>query len=190
VDVSLRKAAQIRTAIAGRIQAINLRPQVTLSVYDEHPYNTLRVAQQAFQADLALVTRLEDVLYAVRAAIGRANSEIGLDDLLAEKAKLDLRLARLQGVAQMVPPRQDLVLAKLEVARAKLASPDGHLGYGEEEQAVFAVTEVDVVAAKAMMVLVKRDLRAIGNQLLDHNVRGTVAIPDEDYTFLQEQGVI
>jgi hypothetical protein len=209
-SISLHRASRLLEAIQKALKVSEPKATVKFSVFAPALKAEILGKQSACQEALSVTERLLSIRAEIRAAVAKANAEVGISGLLAEKAKLDdltRLLERMPGIGPepeerpedeydyrrrpkaTAPQLLDIETALLtaEAAKARYAATNG-----EAAQEV-AIGVVDANQAKAMrrrLVEAKRELDTISDGLRSLNVAHRIEIADEILSWLTAQEVV
>jgi len=129
MEVSLRKADQLANAIKELLQDNSVVQTISLNAFDDN-WKTKIEAQRAAVADKVLrLTKLYRALAEVRKAVGRANAECGINDLLATDNFHKQIFSMLHAISVAEPASDDAVIGSNLAARQTKGEHD-RFGYG------------------------------------------------------------
>lgn len=185
---TLRQAARLAEEIAARIRVLSPPLETLLGADETAPAAAVARAREKARAQEADVRALEDVLVAIRQAVGRANAEAGISDLLAERAALGGRIARLEARAKARPyagaAQADAALADLRAQRAA-----SRFGGAEASIAVPIWDAEEVAEAEREALACRRRLAAVGDLLAERNAGRRIALPAGAEDLLRRHGI-
>ena len=190
MKINLRKASalqgQIRGAIAERSALVNGAFSVPLwNVNDEQ----LARERSAQMAALNAAERLEDILSDIRTQVGKANVKSRISALLAEQVRVASQIARytrLAKSAEVMPSSNDL-----ERRAAALTEMNAKSSYHNEQSfSVGVFSQPDLDKFKTALVKLRRRQVEINDELIAQNLSNEVAISDNDWAWLEVQGIV
>jgi len=185
---TLRQAARLAEEIAARIRVFSPPLDTALAADETAPAEALERARLRATHQDHEIHQLEDLLIALRQAVGRANAETGISDLLAERAVLAGRLARLEARAKARPyvgaPQAEAALADLRAQRSA-----SRFGGAEGSVSVPIWTLTEIADANAEALTCRRRLAAIGDALAERNAGRRIALPAGAEDLLRRHGI-
>lgn len=190
MKLSLRKAHKLRKAIEARLAKQRLETTFELSSLDpEHAKDPAKVLEGATASLVKQVEEAEllsEILSTLRASIGRANVEKGIDDLLARSAELDRRIKLWEGIAnaERLAEGADQLRARLDRNKRLFESAEARYGT-EDTVSASVITESLRAQAADKVVALKRSREEIDDQRLEANASASVEIAEDDTTFLK-----
>ena len=133
MEISLRKAAALQLALSEALKQLRLGTALTLSIYEEAPETRIAAEADAWGAALTRREALLDAIYAIRTRIGAANQTAGVDDRLAELARLE-KDAQLYTTLAQTEPREapEILKARTDRLRTRETAPVGRFGAVQE----------------------------------------------------------
>jgi hypothetical protein len=189
MNVSLRKARQIRDDLQRLLAGEELRGTTTVSVYCEDIDALMAAKRAETMVQARLLGELEQVLFALRRAIGRANTESGIADQLAERARLERQVERLARAAAEAPAESIAVLERrLAAARDRAERADAY--HVSETLTINVLGEADIAFFAEAVGIARRTIREIDERVLELNVRTQVEIGKEHERLLVEHGIL
>ena len=205
MDISLRRAAQIinslrpesgtwqKTAAAATRSMLPSAVEVSATF----SIDTAEVPRVAEQRDVMLkrfgdTLILQSIEMRLRKALARKNMEIGITDLVTERAML-LRTQKLYndiigGMGNKVFDA-DAFNKIIAGMRERIVKRESHSSR-DEQLSVMLFTQADVGTFRNELVEVNRRLAAIDERLAQLNSNGMVEINDDDWTRLREFKIV
>lgn len=90
ITVTLRKAAQLVSALQNKLNEMEeVEVRASLSVFETNPREAVTSRRQKVMSLLQDQSYLLEAIYDIRNAIGRKNAEVGINELLAKRARLE-----------------------------------------------------------------------------------------------------
>lgn len=194
MQVNLRKAnaiqSEIRKAIAGVKTDVNVSvTEFTLSIVD-----AMGKAQKDFLDAVKHKEDLNTALFDIRAAVGRANAQAGIGDLLAEVERIDGKMSALSVVANAQAAKSfDEVRARVEKLKVANAGENSRLAiYGDRYSSIetSVVSQEVIDTYKAEVKNLKRAKQDLQDKLLNLNVGTTITLSADTVKVLKEEGIL
>lgn len=193
MEINLRKANAIQAEIRRAINAVEVKPTVTVTEFTQDVAAEVNGASVVYQLGLQRKEQLITALYNIRKSVASANATAGINGILTEVQGIEAVMAVFSGVAtQSVAKPLDELTARLDKMRN--APTDGRMAglYSERFTNVEAsVVTTEVVAnAKAKVKDLKRQRQALQDKLLTLNVNTLITVTVEDLTVLKDEGIL
>lgn len=188
MKLTLRKANALQNAIQEHTKTIEVNTSFSLNEFQD-PAKELACAREGVVANDARRNRLTKTLYAIRAKVGRANTESGVADLLADAAYIDKRLGQLKGLTEgKVAEELTVVAGKLKKI-SEQESKSRIYGYGDTID-TGVLTAEQVEEFKAEMRNLKKEKQSINDQVLELNVRTEIELDADTVALLKTEQLI
>lgn len=192
MNVTLRKAAalarQLSSEAAGRAQKLKAGSAFPLSVYSDTPIaGAIGERRSRDDAALAEVFAAQAAVQQIRSALGRANSESGVGDLLAEKARLEAENGLLSAILTNL---QEQDVAALEAEKAKLSNATDMTRFVHGHLTVHAWTLADYSRFADQRTSNARRLADIADALVEKNISHTISLTPETVATCRVFGLI
>lgn len=191
MKITLRKASALQTAIQEAVKNIDVSVKVELNEF-ENAHTALTLANSKLvQADQRR-TALTKVLYVVRAQVGTANAECGINERLAKAAYVDKRIGQLSALVAADALQDSIVVIEGKLEKLKTPDSTGRRSlYGYSDTVSTGVlTQAQVDAFKAEQLALKKDKQKLNDEVLELNVRTEIALSDETVAVLTSEGLI
>lgn len=185
MNVTLKKAAVLAAAIT--IPAIETQV-VQVSIFqDENLDITKLVADAREQQRVELETALQALgaRYKIRLLIGQANAAAGIDDLITERALVDLEIAMIEKV-KVVDREIDDAMLKRQLADMREGNKKTE-SYNRREGINIPVPN-DFIPP--LVKKLKRRRREIDDKLAQLNFATTIELPKEVVAILTDQDLV
>lgn len=192
MQINLRKANAIQAEVRRAISQVVAKDNVTVTEFTADVEGVISKAALEFRQAVEKKEALNKALFQIRAAVGRANVESGINDTLAEMQLLDARIA-VKTAFVNAPLRKEISEINARIVKMKQApSNDRSVLYGDRYNNVDTgvVSESDVNAVKAELKMLKRDRQGLNDKLLQLNVNTLIQLTDATKLTLQEEGLI
>lgn len=192
MKITLRKASALQNAIQEAVKNINVTVKVELNEF-ENPQTALTLANaKLVQADQRR-TALTKALYTIRAQVGTANAECGINERLAKAAYVDKRIGQLTGLvgAEALQDNMTVIQGKLDKLKAPASENSRRSLYGYSDTVGTGVlTQAQADGFKAEQLALKKDKQKLNDEVLELNVRTEIALSDETVAVLTSEGLV
>jgi hypothetical protein len=192
MKITLRKASALQTAIQEAVKAIDVTVKVELNEFEDAQSALTKANEKLIQADQRR-TALTKVLYVVRAQVGTANAESGINERLAKAAYVDKRIGQITALVAAEALQDSLVVieGKLEKLKAPETANNRRSIYGYSDTVGTGVlTHAQADAFKAEQLTLKKDKQKLNDEVLELNVRTEIALSDETVAVLTSEGLV
>lgn len=190
MKINLRNATliqeQVRKALSEVERPLSVSVEVPITVGDNIGA-VVETASTKFFDDLKSAQTLRLLLYGIRKNIGRQNALSGVDDLISDRVNVKEQIATLTRFKNATVFDSDAIRRTLDLQNAKMKSGNG---YYNDEVAVSVISAEQLASIKQEIVRNERLLRDINDRILALNVNTFVEISDNDYTYLESQGIV
>ena len=192
MKITLRKASALQTAIQEAVKNIEVTVKVELNEF-ERPDVALATANMKLIAADQRRVALTKALYVVRAQVGTANAECGINERLAKAAYVDKRIGQLTVLigAEALQDNMAVIEGKLEKLKAPETANSRRSIYGYSDTVGTGVlSQAQVDAFKAEQLALKKDKQKLNDEVLELNVRTEIALSDETVAVLTSEGLV
>lgn len=191
MQINLRKANAIQSEIRKAISGVKVENTVTVSEFTSDVEVIVNKAAAEFIQALERKTALNNALFQIRAAVGRANAEAGVSDVLAQIENLDAKIG-VQTVVATSTPRKEITEINARIVKAKSATGDRMSLYGDRMSNVetSVTTEEAIRTAKEVVKQLKREKQGLSDKLLQLNVNTLIELTDPTKITLTAEGII
>ena len=192
MKITLRKASALQNAIQETVKNIEITVKVELNEF-ERPDVALETANLKLISADQRRTALTKVLYVVRAQVGTANAECGINERLAKAAYVDKRIGQLTALisSDAVQDSMLVINGKVEKLKADKGENSRRSLYGYSDTVSTGVlTQAQVDAFKAEQLALKKDKQKLNDEVLELNVRTEIALSDETVAVLTSEGLV
>lgn len=188
MKITLRKVNALQNAIQDHVKSIEVSTSVTLNEFQKPGEVMASASNTLVQNDLRRAA-LTKALYRIRAQVGRANTESGVADLLADAAYIDKRLGQLKGLTESTVA-EDLAVVEGKLAKLRDAEVKSRIyGYSDTvSTGVLTVAQVD--AYKDEMREQKKLKQSINDKVLELNVRTEIELDADVVQILQNEKLV
>lgn len=184
--MNLRKANAIQHAIKEELRSLKLGTRVVIDDYDQSPTETLTAANVTFANNLKTREALTDVLYAIRKAVSNANTTAGINDLLADVARIDSDIKFYGNLAS-----QD-AMTSADSIKGQQARNQDSTGISRLSGTITSsiLVDAEIKRFQDRVKKLKRDKQAVQDRLLDLNVKTEIELSGDHIKTLQENGLL
>jgi len=190
MEVSLRKADQLANAIKELLQNNTINTTIALNAFDAN-WQAKMAAQRIDAADkVTRLTKLYQALAGVRTAVGKANAECGINDLLTADNCHKQVLALLSTVAQAEPAGDDSVIQCNLTARQTKGETSRFSYDNNYDMAVNLLDSAYLETIRKNMFEIKKQRREISDELIAKNVTVKVKLPEFVVEILRAENLI
>ena len=188
MNITLRKSNALQNAIQDHVKSIEVKTQVTLNEFQSAAAE-IATARDGLVANDRRRAKLTQALYSIRAAVGRANAESGVADLLSKAAYVDKRLAQIKGLVESDAAEAVTVVdGKLEKIRND-KSERRMYGYGDTVN-TGVLTAEQISDYKKEMQDLKKEKQAINDRVLELNIRTEIVLDSDLVSLLQYEQLV
>jgi uncharacterized protein YdcH (DUF465 family) len=188
MKVTLRKANALQNTIQDHIKTVEVNTSFSLNEFQD-PAKELACAREGVVANDARRNRLTKALYVIRAKVGRANTESGVADLLADAAYIDKRLGHLKGLTEG-KASEDLSVVEGKLKKLRESEAKSRIyGYGDTVD-TGVLTAEQVEGYKAEMRSLKKEKQSINDRVLELNVRTEIELDADTVSLLQAEQLV
>ena len=192
MKITLRKASALQNSIQEAVKNIDVTVKVELNEFENAETALANANAKLINSDQRR-TALTKVLYVVRAQVGTANAECGINERLAKAAYVDKRIGQLTALvgAEAVQDSITVINGKLEKLKAPETANSRRSIYGYSDTVGTGVlSQAQVDAFKAEQLALKKDKQKLNDEVLELNVRTEVVLSDETVAVLTNEGLV
>ena len=194
MQVNLRKANAIQAEIRKAISGVKTEVNASVSEFTVSIVDAMEKAKADFLGAVKRKEQLNTALFDIRAAVGRANAQAGVGDLLAEVERIDGKIGIVSAVANATAAKGfDELLARVNKLKATSTGENSRLAlYGDRYSTVetSVVDQASIDAAKAEVKALKRAKQDLQDKLLNVNVGTSITLSADTVTVLKEEGIL
>jgi uncharacterized protein YdcH (DUF465 family) len=190
MNISLRKANAVQTAINDAIKSIKMNTTVELNEFQNVEVELTKANNVLFAND-ARRQKLLLSLYNIRALVGTANAQCGIDAKLATAAFADKRVVQLEELNRATEVVDLAVLnGKLEKIRnSKEESRSRIYGYSDTvSTGVVGAAQIEQIAAEIKNL--KKQKQKLNDEILELNIKTEIPLSDEVVATLTAEGLL
>ncbi len=190
MNITLRKANAIQTSINDAIKSIKIDLSVELNEFQDVE-SVLKQQNDTVFANDTRRQKLLMALYNIRALVGTANSNSGIDLALAKAAFVDKRIAQLSDIAEASEiTNLEILKGKLEKIKARPADSRTSIYGREDTVATSIVSKAQIDAAKAEILNLKKQKQKLNDEILELNIKTEIPLTEEVVKTLQVEGLL
>jgi uncharacterized protein with GYD domain len=191
MQINLRKANAIQSEIRKVISGVKVESNITVSEFTSDVDATLSKGALEFNQAIERKEALNDALFQIRAAVGRANATAGISDVLAEVENCDAKIS-LKTIVATSTARKEITEINARIVKAKSSTGDRAMLYGDRLNNVetSVTTEEAIRVAKEEVKRLKREKQALSDKLLQLNVNTLIELTDKTKVTLTAEGII
>ena len=185
MKISLRKANALQTSINELLK--NIKVETTISITEfENPSEKILLENTNAFVNHSRKIDLINVLYALRKAVGKANAESGIDDLLTSVA-MYTKLAEEFNVIASAD-----VMTDIGVITSKLAKIAGRTEdiYGRDAVGTSICTADDISKAKTFVQKMKKNKQRVLDGILELNIRIEIQLDKDAVDVLTKEDLL
>lgn len=189
MKISLRRAAALQNSIRDALHSIPCDFTVRLNEFQDSEL-VISAKQAELAENLQRRSKLTQVLYDIRTAVGRANHEAGVNQLLAQVARLDREIQDhqiLAGGSARQP--QEVISGQLRKIREDKGERRAVYGYDATVETTVLTTEV-IADHRAQVQNLRRQRQNLQDEILELNVRTEILLSDEAVNILKNQNLV
>jgi len=191
MNITLRKANAIQNSINEAVRNIKMETSIELNEF-QNVEAEIQQANDKLMANDVRRQKLTMALYNIRALVGAANAQSGIDTNLAKAAFIDKRIVQLEELAGLKPlTALDVIKGKLE----KIKNDKGETsrrsiyGYGDTVSTT-VVSQSQIDQAKTEVLSLKKQKQKLQDEILEFNIKTEIPLNDDVVQTLQEEGLL
>lgn len=187
MKVSLRKANALQAAIVDAISSLDLSVEVSINEF-ERPTEKMQEAKSKFTAHLETRKALQSAQYEIRRRVAEANAAAGINDFLADVARLEKDIAFYTRLSKLGPALEnDVIVGKL--GKIKGRGEDQY--YGREDVVRTTIfTEAEIEEFRSTLASLKKLKVSLQDSLLELNVSTEIDLSEESEKVLARAGIV
>ena len=185
MKISLRKAKALQTSITEAMKNIKLNVNVDINEFQD-AVAEVNSANAVFVTESSRYLNLLSALYSIRGAVGKENSESGIDLLLTAEALVSKTL-EFQELFVGAPTQWDASVLTGKVA--KLKNPTNEYRSDDYISAPI-LTAAQLNTVKISILELKKKRQNLANSILEANIKSTITISDEVMLVLRTESLI
>ena len=191
MNITLRKASAIQNSINDAVKSIKVELTVELNEF-VNVESALAKANSDLVANDGRRQRLTMALYNIRALVGTANAQSGIDTNLAKAAFIDKRIGQLEHLASATEITDlDVIKGKLEKIKNDKGETSRRSIYGYSDTVSTSVlSKAQIDQAKAEILNLKKQKQKLNDEILELNIKTEIPLSEDVVATLQAEGLI
>jgi tmRNA-binding protein len=191
MNISLRKASAVQASINDAIKSIKVDVTIELNEFQNVEIELTKANNTLFAND-ARRQKLLLALYNIRALVGTANAQSGIDSKLATAAFVDKRVGQLEELSNAAAVTDLAVInGKLEkIKNSKDESARSRLYGISDTVSTSVVGQEQLDQIKAEIKNLKKQKQKLNDEILELNIKTEVPLSDEVVATLTAEGLI
>lgn len=189
MKLTLRKANAVQAAINEAIKGLDLPTQVELNEFEDVS-DQIQNVRDRFHTNNITRDHLINALYDIRRAVAQANASSGINDLLADIARLEKNISYSAMLANK-GAQTSLRVLDGRLKKAAEETSDRHsrmFGYDTVTTSVFTEEEIEYHRKNAARC--KRTKQKLQDRLLELNVQTEIELDKETADFLEREDIL
>jgi hypothetical protein len=190
MNISLRKASAFQASINEALKGINFETQVKINEFQDAEQEIARASSEV-KANIARRTALQTALYEIRKSVSGANTQVSIDNRLADVAHLEKEIQFYNGLVGNKPRESEKVIAgRLDKIRNdKSESRRSLYGYNDTvDTSVF--TKEDLDGFRREVARAKKAKQKLQDEILELNVQTVIQLSEKTVATLQAEGLL
>ena len=190
MNITLRKANALQATIQDSIKAIDIDLTVSINEFQTATTAVEQARDTLVQNDQRR-TNLLAAYYAIRAAVGNANVQGGVSDLLARAAYVDKRIGQIKGLTESASSdSMEVIEGKLAKIRAR-KEPTNSYYHQDHDKVTTGVLSVEQINKyKVDLNALKKEKQTINDKMLELNIRTEIVLTDDIVQILQTEQIL
>jgi hypothetical protein len=191
MNITLRKASAIQNSINDAVKSIKVELTVELNEF-VNVETALAKANGDMVANDGRRQRLTMALYNIRALVGTANAQSGIDTNLAKAAFIDKRIGQLEELAKATEITDlDVIKGKLDKIKNDKGETSRRSIYGYSDTvSTSVISKAQIDQAKAEILNLKKQKQKLNDEILELNIKTEIPLSDEVVASLQAEGLL
>jgi hypothetical protein len=191
MNITLRKASAIQNSINDAVKSIKVELTVELNEF-VNVETALAKANGDMVANDGRRQRLTMALYNIRALVGTANAQSGIDTNLAKAAFIDKRIGQLEELAKATEITElDVIKGKLDKIKNDKGETSRRSIYGYSDTvSTSVISKAQIDQAKAEILNLKKQKQKLNDEILELNIKTEIPLSDEVVASLQAEGLL
>lgn len=188
MNVTLRKASVLQTAINDAIRSIGTEAEVTVNEFQDGEA-AVQAAANTFRSSIARRDALTRALYSIRSEVAQVNFTSGVNAMLTQVAEIEKQI-QFYTVLAAKTVRLEAKVLEGQLAKLRLADTKSTI-YGYKDSVTTSVlTSEDVAGFKKTVSELKRAKQKLQDSILEANVRNEITLSNETEATLRTEGVL
>ncbi len=190
MNITLRKANAIQNSINDAVRSIKVDLTIEINEF-QNVEEVLSKANNTLIENDGRRQKLTMALYNIRALVGTANAQSGIDTNLAKAAFIDKRVAQLEALASANEiTALDVIKGKIEKIKNDKGESRRSL-YGYNDTVTTSVLSKEQIAqAKAEILNLKKQKQKLNDEILELNIKTEIPLSDDTVAVLKAEGLL
>ena len=191
MQINLRKANAIQSEIRKAIGSVNAVNTVSVTEFTQNIEAVLGKAAVEYNEAVFKKVSLNAALFKIRAAVGKANAESGINEVLAQIQEFEALIGIKNAIASaQVRKDYDEITARIE--KMKSTTSERSVVYGDSYNSVETtiVSQLETDKAKEDVKALKRIRQELNDKLLQLNVNTLITLSEDTVVTLEEEGLV
>jgi hypothetical protein len=190
MNITLRKANAVQNSINEAIRSIEIKTVIDLNEFQDVTAELQNANNTLFTND-SRRQKLLMALYNIRALVGTANAQSGIDMKLATAAFIDKRVAQLSELSSNKAVMDlSVINGKLEKIRNRKDDSRASLYGRDETVSTSVIGEDQLKQIKAEIQNLKKQKQKINDEVLELNIKTEIPLSDDVVKTLTDEGLI
>ncbi len=188
MNITLRKANVLQNSIQDTIKGIKMDLVANLNEF-QNVEEALTKANTTLVENDGRRQKLTMALYNIRALIGTANAQSGINTSLAKAAFIDKRIGQLEELAKADEITAiDVIKGKLD--KIKNSKSESRI-YGYHDTVATGVLSAEQIAqAKTEILSLKKQKQKLNDEILEINVKTEIPLSEDTVAALQAENLL
>ena len=179
MNITLRKANALQTAINDAIRSIKVETSIELNEFQDVAAELKAANDQLFASD-ARRQKLLLALYNIRGLVAAANATNDIDLNLTKAAFIDKRIGQLEDMANQKPVTDVAVLTgKLEKIKNDKGEHRSRIYGYSDTVATSVLSQEQIDKVKAEILNLKKQKQKINDSILEANIKTEIPLSDD-----------
>ncbi len=190
MNITLRKANAIQNSINDVVKNIKVDFDVEINEFQDVESIIADAGEKMMNNDRRR-QKLIMALYNIRALVGTANANCGIDTALAKAAFIDKRITQLEQLANADEMTNlDVIKGKIEKIKSLQAESRSRIyGFGDTVR-TSVLSKEQIAQFKAEVLGLKKSKQKLNDEILELNIKTEIPLSDDVVTILQTEGLI
>jgi len=190
MNISLRKASAFQASINDALKSISFETQVKINEFQDAEQEVARTNKELVE-NIHRRDALQTALYEIRKSVSGANTQVGIDNRLADVAHLEKEIQFYNGLAGNKARESEKVIAgRLEKLRSdKGDSRRSIYGYNDTVD-TSVLTKEDIDSFRRLVAKAKKSKQKFQDEILELNVQTMIQLSEKTVATLQAEGLI
>jgi hypothetical protein len=191
MNISLRKANALQNSINDTVKGIDFETIVKINEFQDAEQEIARQATTV-KANLTRRDSLTTALYEIRKSVSGANTQVGIDNRLADVAHLEKQIQFYNGLASnKVREDEKVVAGRLDKIKNDKGETSRRSIYGYADTVDTSVfTQADLKEFRGVVNSAKKQKQKLQDEILELNVQTTIVLTAATETILQAEGLL